>query len=73
MFPGDQKLAEAIAQALDTASLTRTGITVGSVGFMAPEQITGRAGTAADIFTWAVTVAFAAAGKAPFGTGRRLL
>ena len=36
---------------------------------MAPEQITGRAGTAADIFTWAVTVAFAAGGKAPFGTG----
>jgi hypothetical protein len=58
-----------IAQALDTTSLTRTGITVGSAGFMAPEQITGRAGTAADIFTWAVTVAFAAAGKAPFGTG----
>ena len=58
-----------IAQALDTTSLTRTGITLGSVGFMAPEQITGRAGTAADIFTWAVTVAFAAGGKAPFGTG----
>ena len=58
-----------IAQALDTTSLTRTGITVGSAGFMAPEQITGRAGTAADIFTWAVTVAFAAGGKTPFGTG----
>jgi serine/threonine protein kinase len=58
-----------IAQALDTTSLTRTGITVGSAGFMAPEQIMGRAGTAADIFTWAVTVAFAAGGKAPFGTG----
>jgi hypothetical protein len=58
-----------IAQALDTTSLTRTGITVGSAGFMAPEQITGRAGTAADIFTWAVTVAFAAGRKAPFGTG----
>jgi len=58
-----------IAQALDTTSLTRTGITVGSAGFMAPEQIMGRPGTAADIFTWAVTVAFAASGKAPFGTG----
>ncbi len=58
-----------IAQALDTTSLTRTGITVGSAGFMAPEQITGRAGTAADIFTWAVTVAFAASGQPPFGTG----
>ena len=58
-----------IAQALDATSLTRTGITVGSAGFMAPEQVTGRAGTAADIFTWAVTVAFAAIGQSPFGTG----
>jgi eukaryotic-like serine/threonine-protein kinase len=58
-----------IAQALDTSSLTRTGITVGSAGYMAPEQITGRAGTAADIFTWAVTVAFAASGQSPFGSG----
>ncbi len=58
-----------IAQALDTTNLTMTGITVGSVGYMAPEQITGRAGTAADIFTWAVTVAFAASGQSPFGSG----
>ena len=58
-----------IAQALDTTSLTRTGITVGSAGFMAPEQVMGRAGTAADIFTWAVTVAYAASGEPPFGTG----
>ena len=58
-----------IAQALDTTSLTKTGITVGSAGFMAPEQIIGKAGTAADIFTWAVTVAYAASGQSPFGTG----
>ena len=58
-----------IAQALDATSLTRTGITVGSAGFMAPEQITGKAGTAADVFTWAVTVAYAASGQSPFGTG----
>ena len=58
-----------IAQALDTTSLTRTGITVGSAGFMAPEQVMGKAGTAADIFTWAVTVAYAASGQPPFGTG----
>src|SRR5260370_13680153 len=58
-----------IAQALDTTSMTKTGITVGSAGFMAPEQSTGRAGTAADIFTWAVTVAFAASGQSPFGSG----
>ena len=58
-----------IAQALDTASLTRTGITVGSAGYMAPEQVIGKAGTAADIFTWGVTIAYAASGHSPFGTG----
>ena len=58
-----------IAQALDTTSLTKTGITVGSAGYMAPEQVIGKAGTAADIFTWAVTVAYAASGHSPFGTG----
>ena len=29
----------------------------------------GRAGMASDVFTWAVTVTFAAGGRAPFGTG----
>ena len=58
-----------IAQALDSTSLTKTGITVGSAGFMAPEQVMGKAEMAADIFTWAVTVAYAASGQSPFGTG----
>src|SRR2546430_14062914 len=70
LTPGGPKVIDfGIAQALDTTSLTRTGITVGSAGFMAPEQIMGRAGTAADIFTWAVTVAFAAGGRVPFRAG----
>ena len=42
---------------------------VGSAGFMAPEQISGRPGPAADIFVWGVTVAYAATGQPPFGTG----
>jgi eukaryotic-like serine/threonine-protein kinase len=58
-----------IAQALDTTSLTKTGIMVGSAGYMAPEQVIGKAGTATDIFTWAVTIAYAASGHSPFGTG----
>ncbi len=70
LTPGGPKVIDfGIAQALDTTSLTKTGITLGSAGFMAPEQIIGKAGTAADIFTWAVTVAYAASGQPPFGTG----
>ena len=58
-----------IAQALDATSMTRTGMMVGSAGFMAPEQISGRPGPPADIFVWGVTVAYAATGQPPFGTG----
>jgi ABC-type transport system substrate-binding protein len=58
-----------IAQAQDATVLTGTGMTVGSIGFMAPEQIMGQAVAASDIFSWAVTIAYAASGTAPFGTG----
>lgn len=58
-----------IAQALDGTVMTRTGMSLGSPGFMAPEQITGAPGQAADIFAWGLTVAYAASGKQPFGTG----
>jgi serine/threonine protein kinase len=58
-----------IAQTLDATSLTRTGMMVGSTGFMAPEQVTGRPGPAADVFVWGVTVGYAAIGHSPFGTG----
>jgi hypothetical protein len=58
-----------IAQTMDAVSMTRTGMMVGSPGFMAPEQVSGRPGQKADIFVWGVTVAYAAAGRSPFGTG----
>jgi eukaryotic-like serine/threonine-protein kinase len=58
-----------IAQTLDSTSLTKTGMMVGSPSFMAPEQILGQAGQAADVFAWGLTVAYAATGQSPFGTG----
>ena len=58
-----------IAQTLDATSVTKTGMMVGSAGFMAPEQVIGRPGQAADIFVRGVTVAYAATGQPPFGTG----
>ncbi|WP_333741705.1 serine/threonine-protein kinase, partial [Streptomyces sp. IBSBF 2806] len=57
-----------IARAIDgTASLTSTGVSVGSPGYMAPEQILGRgASGAADVFSLGAVLAFAATGKPPF-------
>jgi serine/threonine protein kinase len=61
-----------IAQVADSVSITRTGMAVGSPGYMAPEQVTGHAGREADIFTWALIVSFAASGQPPFGTGETI-
>jgi serine/threonine protein kinase len=58
-----------IARRQDTTAMTQTGMMVGSIGFMAPEQISGHPGPEADIFAWGVTVAYAASGRSPFGAG----
>jgi eukaryotic-like serine/threonine-protein kinase len=58
-----------IAQTLDATAMTKTGMTVGSVGFMAPEQIVGRPGQEADVFAWGLVIGFAASGRQPYGTG----
>ncbi|MEU1619043.1 serine/threonine-protein kinase [Streptomyces sp. NPDC005722] len=57
-----------IARAMDaTAALTSKGVVVGSPGYMAPEQVTGRpTGPAADIFALGAVLAFAATGRGPF-------
>ncbi|MFE7172415.1 serine/threonine-protein kinase [Streptomyces sp. NPDC057616] len=57
-----------IARATDgTASLTSTGVSIGSPGYMSPEQILGKGATgAADVFSLGAVMAFAATGEPPF-------
>ncbi|POX37107.1 serine/threonine protein kinase [Streptomyces sp. Ru73] len=57
-----------IARATDgTASLTATGVSVGSPGYMAPEQILGDGTTgASDVFSLGAVLAYAATGESPF-------
>ncbi|MFE9393358.1 serine/threonine-protein kinase [Streptomyces sp. NPDC006784] len=57
-----------IARAVEgAASLTSTGVSVGSPGYMAPEQILGRGATAAsDVFALGAVLVFAGTGENPF-------
>ncbi|UED84993.1 serine/threonine protein kinase [Streptomyces profundus] len=60
-----------IARALEPGpgpGVTRTGATVGSPGFMSPEQVRGQRVTpASDIFCLGSLLAYAATGRTPFG------
>ncbi len=59
-----------IASMREAPALTRTGMAIGTPGWMAPEQVRGRrCGPRADVFTWALVVAYAASGTPPFGRG----
>ncbi len=54
----------------DTSRLTQTGMFMGTPGYLAPEVIEGQVSSeASDIHSWGATLAFAATGRPPFGTG----
>jgi hypothetical protein len=57
-----------IARATDASTaLTRTGVVVGSPGYMSPEQVTGGAvGAPTDVFTLGALLVYAATGRGPF-------
>jgi Protein kinase domain len=60
-----------IAQAPDSTRLTMTGMFMGTPGYLAPEVIEGGDSTAAaDVHSLAATLAYAATGRPPFGTGQ---
>ncbi|MBB5776393.1 serine/threonine-protein kinase [Nonomuraea jabiensis] len=56
-----------IARALDSAMTISSGV-VGTPAYMSPEQISAeRVGPASDMFSWALTMVFAATGRPAFG------
>ena len=62
-----------LARVAEDPRLTHTGWLLGTPGYLAPEILYGEEATAAsDIHSWAATVAFAATGRPPFGSGPAL-
>ncbi|GAA3677128.1 hypothetical protein GCM10022224_046640 [Nonomuraea antimicrobica] len=59
-----------ISVAVEGSKLTRTGVAVGTPGFISPEQLTGApVGPAGDVFCLGAVLAFAATATGPFGGG----
>jgi predicted Ser/Thr protein kinase len=72
MITGDEPVVIdfGIAQSPETTRLTMTGMFMGTPGYLAPEVIEGQvSGSAADVHSLGATLAFAATGRPPFGTG----
>jgi len=60
-----------LATAADITAMTRSGLVIGTPGYLAPEQVIGSAVTpAVDVHAWGATVALAGTGRPPYGTGR---
>ncbi|MFC5753130.1 protein kinase domain-containing protein [Actinomadura rugatobispora] len=77
--PGNILLAEdgpkiidfGVAKVVDATQITRTGGMIGTLAYLAPEQITGAkdAGPRADVFALGGVLVYAATGARPFGEG----
>ncbi|NRQ33934.1 serine/threonine protein kinase [Nonomuraea sp. NN258] len=72
LSPAGPKLVDmGIARALGETSITRTGMVIGSAGWISPEEYRGEEiGPAADVHGWGVLILHAATGRLPYGNGR---
>lgn len=60
-----------VAAIEDSTRLTKTGMSLGTPAWMAPEQARGEPVTpATDVFAWGSVIAFTLTGRPPFGSGR---
>ncbi|WP_029068230.1 serine/threonine-protein kinase [Jonesia quinghaiensis] len=59
-----------LAHGLEDHRLTRTGLVMGTPGYLAPELVNGHSPSAnSDLWGWGAVLAFAATGRLPFGEG----
>ena len=59
-----------IAHLQDSTRITKTGLVMGTPGYLSPEIIEGKeASGASDVHSWGTTMAYAATGRQPFGSG----
>ncbi|MGI9005999.1 MAG: serine/threonine-protein kinase, partial [Streptosporangiaceae bacterium] len=59
-----------IAHLPENTRLTMTGMFMGTPGYLAPEVIEGKdSSPASDVHSWGATMAYAATGRPPYGTG----
>lgn len=66
-WDGPKVIDFGVAHISDSSTLTRTGHVIGTLAWMAPEQMRGDASdSSADIFAWAACVTYAATGRHPF-------
>ncbi|GAA3104352.1 hypothetical protein GCM10017600_68430 [Streptosporangium carneum] len=60
-----------IAHTLNATTITRSGVVVGSPGWISPEEYHDEViGPGVDVYGWGLLIVYAASGRPPFGTGR---
>ncbi|WP_432927451.1 serine/threonine-protein kinase [Microbispora sp. CA-135349] len=72
MSPAGPRVVDfGIARALDATAITRSGMVIGSPGWISPEEYhDGPITAAVDVYGWGLLVAYAASGRPAFGPGR---